>query len=112
MGAYSHLDPARFLKFNGIEMTHIPYKGTPPAMTDLVAGHVQVIFDNLPSSVPLIRDGKVRVRAQYIATPQRLEMKIFGVFPRLKRLEVQTVLATGQGRLKLSPSNRQIDLRR
>ena len=41
-------------------MVHIPYKGTPPAMTDLIAGHVQVIFDNLPSSVPLIREKKVR----------------------------------------------------
>jgi hypothetical protein len=46
------------------------------------------------------------------ATPQRLELRLFEAFPRLKRLEVQTVLASGQGRLKLSPSNRQIDLRR
>ena len=46
------------------------------------------------------------------AAPQRLELRLFEAFPRLKRLEVQTVLASGQGRLKLSPSNRQIDLRR
>lgn len=46
------------------------------------------------------------------ATPQRLEVALFEAFPRLKRLEVQTVLVSGQGRLKLSPSSRVIELRR
>ena len=46
------------------------------------------------------------------AALQRLEVNLFEAFPRLKRLEVQLVLATGQGRLKLSPSSRHIELRR
>ena len=43
----------------GIEMTHIPYKGTAQAITDVVAGHVPVIFSDLAPSVPLIKDGKL-----------------------------------------------------
>lgn len=46
------------------------------------------------------------------AAPQRLEVTLFEVFPRLKRLDVQTVLSAGQGRAKLSPSSRLLDLRR
>lgn len=46
------------------------------------------------------------------AAPQRLEVMLFEAFPRLKRLEVQTALAGGQGRVKLSPGSRMIDLRR
>jgi tripartite-type tricarboxylate transporter receptor subunit TctC len=44
----------------GMEMTHIPYKGTAQAINDLVAGHVPIIFCDLAPSVPLIKEGKVR----------------------------------------------------
>ena len=44
----------------GIEMTHVPYKGSAPALTDVLAGHIQVLFSDTPPSLPLIREGKVR----------------------------------------------------
>jgi Tripartite tricarboxylate transporter family receptor len=43
-----------------IEMVHMPYRGSPPALTDLLAGQVQVMFDATPSSLPHIRAGKLR----------------------------------------------------
>jgi tripartite-type tricarboxylate transporter receptor subunit TctC len=69
VGTSIHLAGEIFKIMAGVDMVHIPYKGTPPALTDIVAGHVQVIFDNLPSSVPLIRDKKVRALA--VTTLQR-----------------------------------------
>jgi tripartite-type tricarboxylate transporter receptor subunit TctC len=44
----------------GVDLTHIPYKGSTPAVTDLVAGQVQVMFDVTPTSLPQINAGKVR----------------------------------------------------
>jgi tripartite-type tricarboxylate transporter receptor subunit TctC len=44
----------------GIRLTHVPYKGSAPALTDLLAGHVDVMFDNIGNPLHLIRDGKVR----------------------------------------------------
>jgi len=49
-------------------MTNIPYKGSAPALTDLIAGTVQVIFDNMPPSLPHIRAGKLRALAVTTAT--------------------------------------------
>ena len=47
----------------GVDMTHVPYKGSSPALTDLMGGQVQIMFDNLPSSLPLIKAGKLRAIA-------------------------------------------------
>jgi tripartite-type tricarboxylate transporter receptor subunit TctC len=44
----------------GCDMLHVPYKGAGPALTDLIGNQVQVMFDNLPSSAPFIRAGKLR----------------------------------------------------
>jgi tripartite-type tricarboxylate transporter receptor subunit TctC len=63
VGTSIHLAGELFKNMTGIELTHIPYKGTPPAITDIIAGHVQVIFDNLPSSVAHIREGRLRALA-------------------------------------------------
>jgi tripartite-type tricarboxylate transporter receptor subunit TctC len=60
VGTSIHLAGELFKIMAGVNMVHVPYKGTPPALIDLVAGHVQVIFDNLPSSVGYIKDGRVR----------------------------------------------------
>ena len=52
-------------------MVHVPYRGTPPAMTDLLGGRVQVIFDNMPGSIGYIRAGKLRPLA--VTTAMRVE---------------------------------------
>jgi tripartite-type tricarboxylate transporter receptor subunit TctC len=52
----------------GVEMANIPYKGSAPALTDLIAGTVQVIFDNMPPSLPHIRSGTLRALAVTTAT--------------------------------------------
>ena len=44
-------------------MTHVPYKGTGPALTDLIGGHVQVYFSSLPSAIGIVQEGKVRALA-------------------------------------------------
>jgi tripartite-type tricarboxylate transporter receptor subunit TctC len=60
VGGPPHLYTELLKTMTGIDMTHIPYKGTAQAINDLVAGHVPIIFCDLAPAVPLIRDGKVR----------------------------------------------------
>jgi len=59
-GTSVHLSGELFKSMTGCQMVHVPYKGAGPALTDLMAGQVQVIFDNLPSSAPFIRSGRIR----------------------------------------------------
>src|SRR5215467_4901045 len=67
-GTSVHLSGELFTMMTGVEMTNIPYKGSAPALTDLIAGTVQVIFDNMPPSLPHIRAGKLRALAVTTAT--------------------------------------------
>jgi len=60
-GSPHHLYGELLKSMTGIEMTHIPYKGSADAIKDVVAGHVQVMFSDTAPSIPLIRAGKVRV---------------------------------------------------
>jgi tripartite-type tricarboxylate transporter receptor subunit TctC len=53
----------------GVKMTHVPYKGSAPMLTDLLGGQVQVTFDNMPSSIGHIKNGKLRALA--VTTAQR-----------------------------------------
>jgi len=62
-GTSVHLSGELFKLMTGVEMANIPYKGSAPALTDLIAGTVQVIFDNMPPSLPHIRSGKLRALA-------------------------------------------------
>jgi tripartite-type tricarboxylate transporter receptor subunit TctC len=62
-GTSQHLSGELFKKMTGVDMIHIPYKGSAPAVTDLVGGQVQLMFDNLPSSLPQVRAGKLRALA-------------------------------------------------
>jgi tripartite-type tricarboxylate transporter receptor subunit TctC len=59
-GTSVHLSGELFKQMAGIQMKHIPYKGAGPATTDLIAGQVDVIFDNMPSIISHIRGGSVR----------------------------------------------------
>lgn len=62
-GSTSHLTASLFQSLTGTQMVHIPYKGTAPALTDLAGGQVDVFFDNLSSSMPLHKGGKIRILA-------------------------------------------------
>jgi tripartite-type tricarboxylate transporter receptor subunit TctC len=52
-----------FKMMTGINMVHVPYRGGAPALTDMIAGQVQVMFDNIPTSIEHIRAGRLRVLA-------------------------------------------------
>jgi tripartite-type tricarboxylate transporter receptor subunit TctC len=62
-GTSIHLSGELFKTMAGVSMNHIPYKGSAPALTDLIGGQVQLMFDNLPSSMPHIKAGKLRALA-------------------------------------------------
>jgi tripartite-type tricarboxylate transporter receptor subunit TctC len=62
-GNSTHLAGALFKEMTGIDMTHVPYRGSAPALTDLLAGQVQVMFDLMPSSIGYIKAGKLRALA-------------------------------------------------
>jgi tripartite-type tricarboxylate transporter receptor subunit TctC len=70
IGSPPHLAMEWLKTLAGIRMTHVPYRGSGPALADLVAGHVGLMFDNVGNPVPLIRDGKVR--ALGVASERRL----------------------------------------
>jgi len=59
-GASPHMSGELFKAMTGIDMIHVPYRGAGPAMTDLLPGRVQLMFDNLPSSIEHIRAGRLR----------------------------------------------------
>ena len=62
-GTSVHLSGELFMAMTGIKMTHVPYRGAAPAITDIIAGTVDVLFDNMPSSIEFIRSGKMRALA-------------------------------------------------
>ncbi len=59
-GSMHHLSTELLQSLAGIQMTHVPYKATPPAMNDLIAGHIQVLFGDTTSVLPMIQQGIVR----------------------------------------------------
>jgi tripartite-type tricarboxylate transporter receptor subunit TctC len=69
-GTPHHLFPELFKTMTGIEMTHVPYRGSLPALTDVAAGHVQLMFSDVPPALALINEGKVR--ALGVSTKERV----------------------------------------
>jgi tripartite-type tricarboxylate transporter receptor subunit TctC len=59
-GTSVHMSGELFMEMTGAKMTHVPYRGSNPALTDIMGGQVQVLFDNMPSSIELIKGGKIR----------------------------------------------------
>jgi tripartite-type tricarboxylate transporter receptor subunit TctC len=68
IGTPSHVAAVLFRMSTSLDLFVVPYRGGAPALTDLIAGHVQVLFDNLPTSLEYIRSGKVRPLAATTAT--------------------------------------------
>jgi len=62
-GSTSHLTMELFRSTTGIQVTHVPYKGSPPAYTDLFAGNIQLMFDAVPAVIPHAKSGKLRALA-------------------------------------------------
>jgi len=69
LGSNTHLTGELFQVVTGVKLTHVPYKGSGPALIDLIGGQTQVIFDLVSTSTPLIRAGKMRGIA--VAYPTR-----------------------------------------
>jgi tripartite-type tricarboxylate transporter receptor subunit TctC len=68
-GTSVHLSGELFKVMTGVQLTHVPYRGSAPALTDMISGQVQVMFDNMPSSMSHIQAGKLRALA--VTTAQR-----------------------------------------
>jgi len=71
-GGLSHMNGELFMRETGTKLLHVPYKGLGPALNDAVAGQIQVVFDNIPSSAGLIQGGRLRPLA--VAARQRLKL--------------------------------------
>jgi tripartite-type tricarboxylate transporter receptor subunit TctC len=67
-GTSVHLSGEMFKMMTGVNLLHVPYRGAAPALTDLISGQTQVMFDNMPSSIEQIKAGKLRALAVTTAT--------------------------------------------
>ena len=71
LGSVAHLLGEQFKLASGTAIVHLPYRGMGPALNDAIGGQVQVIYDNLPTTLPLVQDG--RLRALAVSGPKRVE---------------------------------------
>jgi len=71
VGSTSHLAMETFMRATGVRAVHVPYRGSSLAMTDLISGTIQLMFDGLPSSLPHVRSGRIRALAISGAHPSQ-----------------------------------------
>lgn len=90
-GTAGHVTAELFKTMANVDITHVPYKGATPAVTDLIAGHVDIFFDGMPSALPHVRAGKLKVLA--VTTKKRS-----ATIP-----DVPTVEETGLSGFEVSP---------
>jgi tripartite-type tricarboxylate transporter receptor subunit TctC len=69
VGSTAHLSAVQLELLGGLKMVHVPYRGGVPALNDVMAGHVDLFFDTVTTSVPMYRSGKVRILA--VGSPER-----------------------------------------
>jgi tripartite-type tricarboxylate transporter receptor subunit TctC len=68
-GGANHMLGVLFMMRTGVELTHVPYRGAAPALADLIAGNIQLVFDSFSGIIPAVRAGQVRALA--VTSPQR-----------------------------------------
>jgi tripartite-type tricarboxylate transporter receptor subunit TctC len=100
VGAFHHLNAELFSTMTGIKMTHVPYKGSVPAMTDLVSGQIDVLFTDIGPAIQLIRAGKARAlgissKTRSSAAPEIPPLNDVGV-PGFDTTAWQMMVAPGQ----------------
>ena len=92
-GSSTHLVPELFKLVARVEMQHVPYRGSAPALNDTVAGNVQVMLDQLPSALPMIQAG--RVRALAVTGPRR--SRLLPDLPTMAEIGLAQAEATSWG---------------
>jgi len=92
-GSSTHLVPELFKLVARLDMQHVPYRGSAPALNDTVAGNVQVMLDQLPSALPMIQAG--RVRALAVTGPRR--SRLLPDLPTMAELGLPQAEATSWG---------------
>jgi tripartite-type tricarboxylate transporter receptor subunit TctC len=92
-GSSTHLVPELFKLVAGLDIQHVPYRGSAPALNDTVAGNVQVMLDQLPSALPMIQAG--RVRALAVTGPRR--SRLLPELPTMAELGLPQAEATSWG---------------
>ncbi len=113
-GTSLHLSGELFKAMTGIDFVHVPYKGSAPALTDLMSGQIQALFDNVTSSFELIRAGKVR--ALGVTTRERSEIlpDVVSISESLPDYETSSFYGVGAPRGTPAPVvallNREINL--
>jgi len=97
-GSSTHLVPELFKLVARVDMQHVPYRGSAPALNDTVAGNVQVMLDQLPSALPMIQAG--RVRALAVTGPRR--SRLLPELPTMAELGLAEATATSWGAVMAS----------
>ena len=92
-GSSTHMVPELFRLVARVEMQHVPYRGSAPALNDTVAGNVQVMMDQLPSALPMVQAG--RVRALAVTGPRR--SPLLPEVPTMAEIGLQDAQATSWG---------------